>query len=137
MKIAILSDIHANLPALQAVLEDMPDVDVFLHAGDLVGYYPYANEVCDIAKKIGFLSVRGNHDAYVTENLQPNSEKIAEYRTRWTQKLLSNNNLTWLAALPIEMDFLWDDSKIKLPLTRYTFFIVIFFLLVSVILIVL
>jgi protein phosphatase len=44
VKIAVLSDIHGNLPALQAVLEDIRAVDAVLCCGDLVGYYPDINE---------------------------------------------------------------------------------------------
>ena len=54
MRYALISDIHANLPALQAVLEDIrrkPDVAATYHLGDLVGYAPWPNEVVALLRE--------------------------------------------------------------------------------------
>ena len=56
MKIGIVADIHANLPALQAVFADMPPVDLLICCGDVVGYYPDVNEVCALFCTRGRLS---------------------------------------------------------------------------------
>ena len=64
MQIAIFSDIHANLPALDAVLTDIGrrQVDAVYCLGDLVGYAPFPNEVTDRIRREGFSTVMGNYD---------------------------------------------------------------------------
>lgn len=113
MKVAIISDIHANLPALRAVFQDMPDVDCCICAGDVVGYYPFVNEVCDLIRTAGAHVVRGNHDAFVIDELEPREEDRGVYKVDWTRKRLENQNLKWLAALPVEMSFRWAERVIK------------------------
>ncbi len=112
MKIAVLSDIHGNLPALQAVLDDFPLVNACVCCGDLVGYYPDAEEVCNILQNLNTLIVRGNHDAYVAGALFPSMDKADAHKIEWTRANLSEKNLSWLTALPVEMSFSWDGSRI-------------------------
>ncbi len=114
MKLAVLSDIHANLPALDAVLRHVPSPDAFLCCGDLVGYYPDANEVCDRLRSIGAHVIRGNHDAYVTGQLEPDPVKSPLYRTEWTREHLQKKHLAWLRALPAELRFDWDSLRITM-----------------------
>lgn len=109
MKLAIISDLHANLPALKAVLNDLPPIDGIICCGDFVGYYPDVNEVCDEIKKLGAYSIRGNHDAYVTKHLTPKSDKAETYKTEWTRANLTADNYHWLNSLPIEIHFNYDD----------------------------
>lgn len=85
MKLAIIADIHGNKPALEAVLRAAPPVDAWICAGDVVGYYPDVNEVCEILYGLRAFVVRGNHDAYVTRELLPNDQRAAAYRTDWTR----------------------------------------------------
>ncbi len=113
MKVALISDIHANLPALRAVLEDLPDVDCCICAGDVVGYYPFANEVCDLVRNSGAYVVRGNHDAFVVGELIPREEDRKAYKVDWTRKQLKSRHLKWLASLPVEMSFHWAERVIK------------------------
>ena len=63
MRIAVLSDIHANLPALEAVLTALGTVDAVWHLGDVVGYGPHPDEVVTRLRELGAVGVRGNHDA--------------------------------------------------------------------------
>ncbi len=114
MRIGIIADIHGNRPALSAVLKAMPAVDVLLCAGDVVGYYPDANEVCDILRQSGAGVIRGNHDAYVAGELIPDSSKKIAYRTDWTREQLSSGNHAWLAALPVEMCFSFGRTRVIL-----------------------
>jgi len=102
MRIGLIADIHANLPALQAVIGAMDKVDRLLCAGDLVGYYAEPNEVCDCIRRMDVTCVRGNHDAYVTGALIPNDERRPIYRTDWTRNVLTAANLRWLNSLSIE-----------------------------------
>lgn len=112
MKIAFLSDIHGNLPALQAVLQEIGQVDAIICCGDLVGYYPDVNQVCTVLRKMNVYAVRGNHDAYVVGALMPDPRKALVYRTTWIQSKLDKIHFEWLALLPVEIRFLWDNWMI-------------------------
>ncbi len=65
MRIAVLSDIHGNLPALLAALETLEhhQYDTIINLGDQVGYGPFPNEVIDLLRERGVSTVLGNHDA--------------------------------------------------------------------------
>ena len=71
MKLAIFSDVHANLPALEAVLaniEGRKDLDGVYHLGDLVGYAPWPNETVTLIRNRGIQGVAGNYDSTVATN---------------------------------------------------------------------
>jgi len=112
--VGILSDTHANQAALDAVLRDMPPVDMLLFCGDAVGYYAEPNEVCDTLRGRGAVCVRGNHDAYVLGALEPDAARRAAYRTDWTRAQLRPDNLEWLAGLPVERRIEIDSLMIIL-----------------------
>jgi putative phosphoesterase len=118
MRVALLADIHANLPALNAVLGDLPPVDAIVCLGDVVGYYADPNEVCDSLRQRDIPSLRGNHDAYVLGQLRPNPSRVAAYRTAWTQQTLRSDNLEWLRSLPVELQL--DFGKLQLQLRHAT-----------------
>jgi putative phosphoesterase len=113
VKVAVLSDIHGNLPALQSVLADMPSVDTVVCCGDLVGYYPDAEQVCNAMRDLDAYIVRGNHEGYVAGALTPANDKIQAYKVEWTRTNLSQKNLSWLASLPVEKNLSLDGIKIK------------------------
>jgi predicted phosphodiesterase len=74
MKYALISDVHSNLPALEAVLEDVDareDVDAIYHLGDLVGYAPWPDEVVVLVKERG---IAGNYVLQVVAVCQARSE---------------------------------------------------------------
>ena len=104
MKIAIVSDIHANLAALQAVLADVDAVApgaAIWHTGDIVGYNAEPNEVVALLRERGAVGVMGNHDAAVLGELDVswfNPEAAAA--VKWTATHLTPENATWLHALP-------------------------------------
>ena len=100
MKLGLISDIHANLPALEAVFCDGADVERWLCLGDVVGYYPDANQVCELLRRHNILTLRGNHDAYVLGLIQPPPDREQQYRTIWTREELGADNMAWLAQLP-------------------------------------
>jgi putative phosphoesterase len=114
VKIAVLSDIHGNLPALQSVLADLPPVDAFICCGDLVGYYPDVEEVCNVMRGLSAFMIRGNHDGYVAGGIHPTQDKFQVYKVEWTRSHLSHRNLNWLTFLPFEMSFFLDGLKIKI-----------------------
>jgi len=72
MRIAVISDIHSNLLALRAVLQDIEQrqVDVIICGGDLVGYAPFPNEVIDLIKEKEIPCVMGNYDDAIPPDLR-------------------------------------------------------------------
>ena len=104
MKIAIVSDIHANLAALQAVLADIdavaPDAAIW-HTGDIVGYNAEPNEVVALLRERGAAGVMGNHDAAVLGELDVKwFNPAAAAAVKWTATHITPENATWLHALP-------------------------------------
>jgi diadenosine tetraphosphatase ApaH/serine/threonine PP2A family protein phosphatase len=112
MKYAIISDVHANLPALRAVLTSLPADCELLHLGDLVGYGPEPNAVLDALRAIR--GVRGNHDDGALGILGDDwfSER-AKHSTIWTRERLTSDSRAILEALPYEL--VVDDAE--LPFT--------------------
>jgi len=101
MRYAILSDIHANLAAFRAVLEDLHHVDRIWCLGDLVGYGPDPNECIDLMRRVPHIAVAGNHDwAVIGELPLSDFNSDARQSCEWTQKQLTPANLAYLAQLP-------------------------------------
>ncbi len=101
MRLLLLSDIHANLEALDACLEAAPSCDHIVNLGDVVGYNASPNEVCERVRALGGPVVRGNHDR-ACAGLSDLSEfnLAAAVSARWTQASLQPEHLSWLRALP-------------------------------------
>ena len=103
MRIGVITDIHANLQALQAVLKDLEDaqIDYLACLGDVVGYGGQPDECCTLIRRSADVTIRGNHDAAVSKQMdysfyrQAAREALDEHRS-----CLSDENLAWLAALP-------------------------------------
>lgn len=104
MRALILSDIHGNLEALEAVLSaagDSGTIDQLWNLGDVVGYGGSPNEVLDRLRPVATLNVRGNHDrvcAGLTSAL--NFNPVARTAAMWTHGELTPDNLEWLRAVP-------------------------------------
>ncbi len=102
MRILVLSDLHANATALEAVLAAAKDRwDRAVCLGDVVGYGPDPNEVAAKIRELGAQTIRGNHDKavaglMVTDDFNP----VAKAAVDWTRAQLQPEQLTWLAALP-------------------------------------
>ena len=102
----LISDIHANAPALRSVLSAIPDDAVILCAGDIVDYYKDPNEVCDLLRERGVLCIQGNHDEYVLSGVDLPPDRDRKYMTSWTRTELTEENRAWLASLPTSLDVL-------------------------------
>jgi diadenosine tetraphosphatase ApaH/serine/threonine PP2A family protein phosphatase len=101
MRIAVLSDIHANLPALEAVLAALGPVDAVWQLGDVVGYGPHPDGVVARLREIGATGVRGNHDAAALGALDMEWFSPAARRAvEWTARRISPETRAWLAGLP-------------------------------------
>lgn len=116
MKLALISDIHANLPALEAVLKhlDAQSPDAIFCLGDLVGYGPQPNEVIDLIRARNIPCVEGNHDAGVTGRMpvdhfrEPNRSVIS-----WTRSNITPENMAFLKALELTKESDYPASGVE------------------------
>jgi len=105
MRVAVLSDIHANLAALDAVLAAMPSVDEVWQLGDVVGYGPDPDAVVERLREIGALGVRGNHDAAALGGPEIDYFNVdARHAMEWTRACISDATRAWLGALPEHLE---------------------------------
>ena len=102
MRTLVLSDLHANLTALEASLKAAEGKwQRVVCLGDVVGYGPDPNEVASQVRELGAVTIRGNHDKAVAELMATDDfNPVAKLAVNWTRAQLSNENLDWLAALP-------------------------------------
>ncbi len=102
MRILIISDIHANLTALESVLSDAGEFDAVWCLGDLVGYGPDPNECILRVQELPNLEcVTGNHDAAARNQIATATFNLeAQQAIHWTQRTLSKSNLAFLKSLP-------------------------------------
>src|SRR5215210_2713482 len=97
MKYALVSDIHSNLPALEAVLADIEergDVQGVYHLGDLVGYAPWPNETVTLLQELGIPGIAGNYDSTVATDYKHCGCKADTSH----QKELSHLSYEWTRA---------------------------------------
>ncbi|WP_255198331.1 metallophosphoesterase family protein [Halorarius litoreus] len=102
MLVGVISDIHANKPALDAVFEDMPDVDALVCAGDVVGYNPWPAEAVDAMRDRDVPTVMGNHDRAVVTDTGFSFNSMAGAGVRYASDQLRDAQLEWLRGLPTE-----------------------------------
>ncbi|MCX2477156.1 metallophosphoesterase family protein [Pedobacter sp. MC2016-05] len=117
MKIALFSDIHANLPAFKAMLNDMDDQkpDAAYCLGDLVGYHIYPNEVIQEIRRRGIGTLKGNHDEKV-EKLITTSNSLQEPGKNYAYHLISQDNRDYLKTLPahIKLEYKLQSETLNL-----------------------
>jgi predicted phosphodiesterase len=114
MRFALISDVHANLPALDAVLSRIQQdaFDATYHLGDLVGYAPWPNEVVERIRAAGIVGVAGNYDSTVATDYKhcgcryedPHQEELSHLSYDWTRRHVSASTKAWLGALPFRID---------------------------------
>jgi putative phosphoesterase len=110
MRIAVIADIHANLPALQAVADDVTRIgaDAMYCVGDVVGRGPHPNETIDLVRRLAIPTVQGNWDEAVGMDREQTGasfatsegEAAADASMRWTADVLTEDNKAWLRQLP-------------------------------------
>ncbi len=115
MRIALVSDIHANLPALEAVLSDIAargDTAATYHLGDLVGYAPWPNEVVARLRAANIAGISGNYDSTVATDYKhcgckyedPRQEELSHLSYAWTRAHVSAETKRLLGELPFRLD---------------------------------
>ncbi|MFZ5645726.1 MAG: metallophosphoesterase family protein [Bacillota bacterium] len=122
MNLALLGDIHGNLPALERVLKEIEKekaVDGIFCTGDIVGYGPQPNEVVELIKSNGIKTVMGNHDEAVGYNLpmcgcnypSDRARAAGEKSLAWTKERITKDNRQFLRNLPEELSIVLPDGS--------------------------
>jgi putative phosphoesterase len=122
MRVALLGDVHANLPALEAVLDHAhrQKIDAIWNVGDFVGYGAFPNQVVKRLRKECVLNIIGNYDLKALE-IKRKRKKWRKKRAplkvhafRWAYKNLSKKSRKYLRSLPEEISFEWYGRRILL-----------------------
>ena len=115
MRYAIISDIHANLPALRAVLADIDqrrDVGAIYHLGDLTGYAPWPSEVVTLLRERGIQGIAGNYDSTLATDYKhcgcraetARDEELSHLSYEWTRTHATPETKNYLGNLPFRLD---------------------------------
>ncbi|MCF0054567.1 metallophosphoesterase [Dyadobacter sp. CY356] len=122
MRIALLSDIHANLPAFEAVLEDLekqkPDAVYCL--GDLVGYNVWPNQVISLIRNHRIATIAGNHDLKVAKIFPSQDSCSTEKSSDYAYKIVGNIEREYLLTLPrhLNLEFQLNDDSLNMLLVH-------------------
>jgi predicted phosphodiesterase len=124
MRIAVLADLHANLPALRAVLDDVLALgcDTMWCVGDVVGRGPHPSEVVDELRALAVPTVQGNWDDAVALRREQSgvtwpdteAEAAGQFSLEWTIRQLSEDQRSWLRQLPVSDRFSIEDRSVLL-----------------------
>lgn len=123
MRIVVVSDIHSNLVALDAVLQAVGTVDQVWSLGDTVGYGPRPNEVIARLAATKHLAVAGNHDQAAVGIIGVESfNPVAAYAAHWTAEELTDESRAYLAGLPTSLvsgEFTLVHGSPRAPVWEY------------------
>jgi putative phosphoesterase len=123
-RVAVITDIHANLPALQAALARVEELGIerVYCGGDLVGYGPHPNEVCALIAERGIATIYGNYDYAIARDLEdcgcayvtPQDRELGQRSVEWT---LANTDWAakdFMRGLPFDLHFAIGDREVHL-----------------------
>lgn len=116
MKLALVSDVHANVVALRAVLENMDQrgADVVLSAGDVIGYYPYPVETIAMFRERRIISIQGNHDRAVLTAGDIHFNLAAASAIMWTAEHIDQASRDFLRGLPRSLHIERDGVRVAI-----------------------
>ncbi len=125
MRVALISDIHGNLAALEAILDALAPFDAIWHLGDVVGYGPAPVEVIDRLEAAGAVGVQGNHDAAALGEIDTEwFNDAARVAVEWSARQLNDRARHWLAGNPltrVDGDFTLAHGSPRDPLWEYLY----------------
>ncbi len=123
-RVAVITDIHANLPALEAALRRVDELapDAVFCGGDLVGYAPHPNEVCALIESRGIPTIYGNYDYAIGRELEDcgcayrdrHERELGDRSVAWTLGHTSPEPKTFLRGLPFDLTFEMGDRRVRL-----------------------
>jgi putative phosphoesterase len=113
--VAVITDIHANLPALEAALERIDELGIeqIYCGGDLVGYGPHPNEVCALIAERGFPTIYGNYDYAIARDYEdcgcayitPHDRELGQQSVIWTLAHTDADSKAFMRELPFDLRF--------------------------------
>src|SRR3954470_973251 len=122
--VAVITDIHANLPALEAALAriDALGIEEVYCGGDLVGYGPHPNEVCTLIAERGIPAIYGNYDHAIARDLDdcgcayvtPHDRELGQRSVEWTLAHTDQRSKDFMRALPFDLRFAVGDTRMHL-----------------------
>jgi putative phosphoesterase len=114
-RVAVITDIHANLPALEAALARIEElgIDQMYCGGDLVGYGPHPNDVCGLIAERGIPTIYGNYDYAIARDLEdcgcayvtPHDREIGQKSVQWTLAHTDASSKAFMRELPFDLRF--------------------------------
>ena len=123
-RVAVITDIHANLPALEAVLEaiEQTDVDAVCCGGDLVGYGPHPNEVCRLIEERGIPTIYGNYDYAIGRDSEDcgcayrdqHDRELGQLSVEWTLEHTDGRSKHFMRGLPFDLRFDMGGRRVRL-----------------------
>jgi putative phosphoesterase len=123
-RVAVITDVHANLPALEAALARIDDlrIDRIYCGGDLVGYGPHPNEVCALIEQRGIPTIYGNYDYAIARDLDdcgcayvtPRDREIGQLSVEWTLAHTDRAAKDFMRDLPFDLRFDVGSSAVHL-----------------------
>ncbi|MCL1829967.1 MAG: metallophosphatase family protein [Oscillospiraceae bacterium] len=104
--VAFIADIHGNLPALEAVFEDMRQFDIsrIYSLGDVAGYYPLVNESIELLKTHMVVHILGNHDNYLANDVDCSRSRKVNQAINYQRTVITKENLLWLKDSPTYLE---------------------------------
>jgi putative phosphoesterase len=123
-RVAVITDIHANLPALQAALariDQLGIADIYC-GGDLVGYGPHPNEVCALIQERGIPTIYGNYDYAIARDLEdcgcayvtPHDRELGQQSVNWTLANTDQRSKDFMRNLPFDLHFALGAHNVHL-----------------------
>jgi putative phosphoesterase len=123
-RVAVITDIHANLPALEAVLEHIEErgVDAIYCGGDLVGYGPHPNEVCALIEDRGIPTIYGNYDYAIGRDEEDcgcayrdqHDRELGQQSIAWTLEHTDERSKAFMRGLPFDLRFELGGRRMRL-----------------------
>ena len=124
MRVAVVTDIHANLPALRAALERIEAIgaDAVLCGGDLVGYGPHPDAVCELIERRGIPTIHGNYDHAVARDLDdcgcayrsPVDRELGQRSVAWTLAHTGERSKAFMRGLPFDLRLDLAGQRLRL-----------------------
>jgi putative phosphoesterase len=123
-RVAVITDIHANLPALEAVVEHIEErgVDAIYCGGDLVGYGPHPNEVCALIEDRGIPTIYGNYDYAIGRDEEDcgcayrdqHDRELGQQSIAWTLEHTDERSKAFMRGLPFDLRFELGGRRVRL-----------------------
>ncbi len=123
-RVAVITDIHGNLPALHAALariDELGIADIYC-GGDLVGYGPRPNEVCALIEARAIPTIYGNYDYAIARDLEdcgcayitPHDRELGQQSVAWTLAHIAQRSKDFMRELPFDLRFRVGDHEVHL-----------------------